>query len=314
MSTATFRVEKTKNFSVMSNYHLTTDQDLSLKAKGLLSVMLSLPPNWDYSLQGLMTLFHSDGKASITAGLKELEDRHYLIRRRTRREGGRFGDIQYIIYEQPYDVMQNAVTSDVPKSDFRNAEKPELDSPKLDFPDAVNPEHEKQPQINTNNQNTNKINTKSFLPHSVVASKRHEQQSEDLKKTDEDRRNDALQEYQRIIEGIKQNVGYTALVNRERIREKRLADQSLSTTEIEQYQENAVNMQDIDLIIRAMADVIIGDKSIPVKIGQEKIDRSIVIDHLELIGFNEIREAEKRLRGGGIKNKKAYAISILYNL
>ena len=72
---AVFRIEKTRDYTVMSNYHLR-DMSLSLKAKGLLSLMLSLPENWDYTLKGLTTLF-SDGIDSIRQGIKELEENGY---------------------------------------------------------------------------------------------------------------------------------------------------------------------------------------------------------------------------------------------
>ncbi len=88
---AVFRVEKTKDFTVMSNFHLR-DVELSLKAKGLLSLMLSLPEDWDYTTKGLSCIC-KDGVDSITSSLKELENHGYLIRQRTRYENGRLGDI-----------------------------------------------------------------------------------------------------------------------------------------------------------------------------------------------------------------------------
>lgn len=86
---AVFRVEKTKDFTVMSNYHLR-DVELSLKAKGLLSLMLSLPEDWDYTTKGLAYIC-KDGVDSITSALKELESHGYLTRQRTRYENGQLG-------------------------------------------------------------------------------------------------------------------------------------------------------------------------------------------------------------------------------
>lgn len=68
---AVFRVEKTKDFTAMSNHHLR-NTELSLKAKGLLSLMLSLPEDWDYTTKGLAHICR-DGVDSITTALKELE-------------------------------------------------------------------------------------------------------------------------------------------------------------------------------------------------------------------------------------------------
>lgn len=95
-----FKIEKNKNYTIMSNYHLR-DKNLSYKAKGLLSFMLSLPEDWDYSVNGLVSLSKENIKA-VRTGLKELDDNHYLIRERINLENGKF-DYNYFIYEIPYD-------------------------------------------------------------------------------------------------------------------------------------------------------------------------------------------------------------------
>lgn len=94
-----FRVEKNKNYTVMSNIHLR-DKNLSYKAKGLLSFMLSLPDDWDYSINGLVSLSKERVKA-VRSAIKELEDNKYLVREKNKLENGRF-DYDYIIYEEPY--------------------------------------------------------------------------------------------------------------------------------------------------------------------------------------------------------------------
>ena len=91
---AIFRVEKTRDFTVMSNHHLK-NKTLSLKAKGLQSLMLSLPDGWDYSLKGLAKIC-KDGVDSISAALVELERQGYLTRRRLRDANGRLGDTEYV--------------------------------------------------------------------------------------------------------------------------------------------------------------------------------------------------------------------------
>ncbi len=105
---AVFRVEKTKDFTVMCNHHLRNVK-LSLKAKGLLSLMLSLPEDWDYTTKGLACICR-DGVDSIASALKELEKHGYLTRQRVRFDNGRLGDIEYTIHEKP--VSQE--TSEVP--------------------------------------------------------------------------------------------------------------------------------------------------------------------------------------------------------
>jgi hypothetical protein len=96
---AVFRVEKSRDFTVMSNHHLRSNT-LSLKAKGLLSLMLSLPDTWDYTTRGLSCIC-KEGIDSISTALGELERSGYLTRRRIRDPHGRLSDIEYTIHEQP---------------------------------------------------------------------------------------------------------------------------------------------------------------------------------------------------------------------
>lgn len=131
---AVFRVEKTKDFTVMSNFHLR-DVELSLKAKELLSLMLSLPEDWDYTTKGIACIC-KDGVDSITSALKELENHGYLTRQRTRYENGRLGDITYTIHERPVGQRE--------KEELPEQEKPEQGNPA---------------QLNTEQSNTDGLNT-----------------------------------------------------------------------------------------------------------------------------------------------------------
>ena len=94
-----FRINKTKNYTVMSNNHFK-EKKMSLKAKGLLSLMLSLPDDWNYSVSGLVTL-SKDGKDSVMSALAELEKFGYLKRTRITNEKGQFNGIEYDIFEEP---------------------------------------------------------------------------------------------------------------------------------------------------------------------------------------------------------------------
>ena len=136
-----FRVNKTKDYTVMSNHHFK-NKNLSLKAKGLLSLMLSLPDDWNYSIKGLVTL-SKDGRDSVMAALKELESEGYIIRRRLRNTKGQVADTEYIISETPMST---------PMSDFPTQEKPTQDNPTLEKPMQENPT-----LSNTNQSNTNII-------------------------------------------------------------------------------------------------------------------------------------------------------------
>ena len=96
---AVFRVNKDKNYTVMSNHHFR-NRGLSLKAMGLLSLMLSLPDTWDYSLKGLATIC-GDGLTSVRAGIIELEKHGYVVRNRLRDEHGRLAETENTIFEIP---------------------------------------------------------------------------------------------------------------------------------------------------------------------------------------------------------------------
>lgn len=100
---AVFKVEKKKNYTIMSNYNLR-DKDLSLKAKGLLSFMLSLPSNWDYSLNGLCAIC-KEQETAIKSTVRELKRKRYLIIDKVRNNKGHF-EYVYNIYEQPVEVLQ----------------------------------------------------------------------------------------------------------------------------------------------------------------------------------------------------------------
>lgn len=131
------RVNKTKDYTVMANYHFR-DKTLSLKAKGLLSMMLSLPDGWGYSVEGLMKLL-PDGRDAINSTLKELEAHGYLKRGRQRGENGKLGQAVYNIYERPI-------------TDFPMLEKPMLENPQL-----LNTK-----VLNTNNKKVSKKPVESF--------------------------------------------------------------------------------------------------------------------------------------------------------
>lgn len=121
------RSDKSKGYyTPMSNHHLR-DIDLSLKAKGLLSLMLSLPDDWDYSAKGLATLCQ-EGRDSVESGLKELEREGYLLRRRIRSPNGCFGHIRYEIYEEP--LLKDRASAQ-PRRDKSEQDDSKQDSPVL---------------------------------------------------------------------------------------------------------------------------------------------------------------------------------------
>lgn len=115
---AVFRVERNKDYTVMSNYHLK-DRSLTLKSKGLLSMMLSLPDEWNYTTRGLAAICR-EGVDSIGAALRELEKAGYIVRNQLRDDKGRITDTEYVIYEQPH--------TSSPGTDCPDTENPYMDN------------------------------------------------------------------------------------------------------------------------------------------------------------------------------------------
>lgn len=132
------RIDKTRDYTVMSNHHFR-NRKLSLKAKGVMSLMLSLPDDWDYTVAGLATL-SKDGLDSVRSALKELEREGYLKMERERDAKGKLGRASYVLSEIPF------------------AEKPILENPRLE-----NPILEKPAQLNTYPLSTNTSSTKESI-------------------------------------------------------------------------------------------------------------------------------------------------------
>ena len=173
---AVFRIDKTKDYTVMANFHLR-DKSLSLKAKGLLSLMLSLPEDWDYTTKGLAYIC-KDGVDSICAAVKELENAGYVQRKRNRNSQGRLTNVEYTILEKPIstpEVPQAAKRDKSPKREKPVLDNPVLENPRQDIPEQDLPKQEKPAQLNTNTSSKEKINTDlsnthSFFPSADVTS------------------------------------------------------------------------------------------------------------------------------------------------
>ena len=148
---AVFRVERTSDYTVMSNYHLR-DKRLSLKAKGLLSQMLSLPEDWDYTLAGLCYI-NRESKDAIRTAIRELEEAGYIRRRQTIDSGGKFAGNEYTIYERPQE----------PPSGEPSSEKPSSGNPTTGKPMPENPTQQNIEKQNIEKQNTDQSNTDSIL-------------------------------------------------------------------------------------------------------------------------------------------------------
>lgn len=149
---AVFRIERTRDYTVMSNHHLR-NHELSLKAKGLLSMMLSLPDDWNYTTRGLAKIC-KEGVDAIGNALRELETAGYIVRNQLRDRQGRISDTEYIIYEQPQ-----------PKNP--DTPQPDTASPDTENPDMEKPDTEKPAELNIEKPNTQKQNTHGASTDSI---------------------------------------------------------------------------------------------------------------------------------------------------
>ena len=168
---AVYRVERTRDYTVMSNYHLK-DTSLSLKAKGLLSMFLSFPEDWNYSTRGLAAIC-KEGVDAIGSTIKELEKAGYIIRRQLRGANGRITDTEYVIYEQPQEPPDpDAGGPDTTPPDMGQPDtgKPDMADPDVVAPDMDAPHTENRAQLNINQSTTQKSNTQRSNTHSFPPS------------------------------------------------------------------------------------------------------------------------------------------------
>ena len=155
---AVFRIDKTRDYTVMSNFHLR-DKRLSLKAKGLLSQMLSLPEDWDYTLTGL-SYINRESKDAVRSAVNELERCGYIERRQTTDERGKFSVNEYVIHESPVEME----AEDAPSLDDPSSENPTTGNPATENPSPEKPTQINIYKQNTQKQNTDRSNTHSFFP------------------------------------------------------------------------------------------------------------------------------------------------------
>ena len=209
---AVFRVEKNRGYTVMSNHHLR-NKDLSLKAKGLLSQMLSLPEDWDFTLKGL-SLINREQIDAIRAAVRELEQAGYIVRSRERDSQGRLRGADYIIYEQPQPV------SDLPTLENPTLDNPTQEKPTQEKPTQLNKDRSSKEKSITDGSNTDSIpiHSPNPLPFGGDAARANGNASaaEERKRKE---RNDAYRVYEEII---KDNIDYDILLQDKRIDKDRL--------------------------------------------------------------------------------------------
>ena len=217
---AVFRVERNTGYTVMSNHHLR-NKELSLKAKGLLSQMLSLPEDWDYTLAGL-SYINRESIDAIRTAVWELEKAGYITRRQGRDDKGKMTAIEYTIYEQP---QPPAAASPEPKNP--TLENPTTDKPILENPTPDKPTTENPTQLNKDIQKTDlpkkeKSNTDLSSNHSIPILSPNPSPLREETAEPERKGTEAADAYSVYEEIIKDNIEYEHFIKHTDIDRERL--------------------------------------------------------------------------------------------
>lgn len=196
---AVFRVEKNRGYTVMSNHHLR-NPDLTLKAKGLLSQMLSLPENWDYTLKGLSSI-NKESIDAIRTAVWELEKAGYITRRQGRDDKGKMTAIEYTIYEQPQPPQLENPTTDNPVLENPMSDNPTTENPVSENPTQLNKELSSKDLSNKDLSNNHSIPILSTpLPEGTASPERKGKEYTNM---------EAVRAYEEVI---KDNIEYAYLV------------------------------------------------------------------------------------------------------
>ena len=274
---AVFRVEKTRDYTVMANHHLRNTA-LSLKAKGLLSLMLSLPEDWDYTTRGLARICR-DGVDSICATVKELEDAGYIIRERIRNSNGQLGSIEYTILEQPRPPE--------PKPGKPERENPVQANPVLDNPVLGKPEQENPAQLNTkelsnqksktdlsNTQASNPIPSSPYIPGAEKRDGR-----------------DGMRERESYRELILENIEYDILI-----------------------QDKRLDCDRLDELVELMVDTVCSRREM-IRIAGDDYPVEVVKSRFLKLNSSHIEYVLDRMQENTtyVRNIKKYLLAALYN-
>ena len=213
---AVFRVERNRGYTVMSNHHLR-NKELSLKAKGLLSQMLSLPEDWDYTLAGL-SLINKEKIDAIREAVRELERAGYIVRSRERDAKGRLRGAEYVIYEQPQPPTSDLPTLENPTLDNPTQKKPTLEKPTQENPTQLNKDISRTDLPKKDQSSTDLSSTDSIPIHSLNPLPYDGEAAE----PPERKRKEATDAYSVYEEIIKDNIEYDHFVRYGQVDKDRL--------------------------------------------------------------------------------------------
>lgn len=286
---AVFRVERTNNYTVMSNYHLR-DKTLSLKAKGLLSLMLSLPETWDYTLAGLARI-SLEGKDAIRAAVVELEKAGYIHRSQTTDKTGKFSSNEYIIREYP--------VSHEPPSEGPSPAQPLPENPTTVHPSTGSTQTEKPTQLNKDpvrkeKANTNSVSTDSFpfssAPSTALAPAAT--QPPEAKERKQSRSSGmSQQEMDAYRELIRENIDYDGFVK-----------------------DRPYDAAQLDEMVELMLEAVCSKKK-NIRVAGNDFPQAVVKSRLLKLEGEHIRFVFDCLRKNTtqVRNMKQYLLTVLYN-
>lgn len=276
---AVFRIEKTRDYTVMAKHHLRNTK-LSIKAKGLLSLMLSLPEDWDYTTKGLAKIC-KDGVDSICSTVNELEEHGYVIRERIRNAKGQLTDIQYTILEQPKPPQ--------PGQGKPKQENPVLGNPVLGSPKQEEPEQGNPAQLNTKKSSNQGLNTD--LSNTEVSNPirsnpyEHEPQAADGMRTDT---RSAREIYREII---LENIEYRHLV-----------------------QNNQIDRERLDELVELIVDTVCSARK-TIRIAGDDYPAEVVKSRFMKLDSSHIEHVLSSMQENTtyVRNIKKYLLAALYN-
>lgn len=267
--------------TLMSNYHLR-DKDLSLKEKGLLSIMFSLPPSWHYTEKGLAALSKNQ-KDSVSGTIRKLEGKKYLFRKQTRNEQGRMSKSIYTFYRIPYDIDRSTL------------------QPECNFPSTVNPIEEKpfqgkpmqeKPSLEKEQQ------TKTIIKKTVENKNCYKENPPLLPRYN-------YQEYKTTKKKIEDRIGYEDILEKNNDLIERLEDETIDFDEVNSL---IISEKHLDELIGVMTELYLMAES-----GVVDISVFRTIEKFETMGLRDIRNIVHRVIEAKPLNRKGYIKKIIEN-
>ena len=284
---AVFRVERTQNYTVMSNYHLR-DKTISFKAKGLLSLMLSLPEDWDYTLAGL-TRISLEGKDAIRAAVVELEKAGYVQRRQTTDKAGKFGSNEYIIREYPasHEPPPEGPSSASPLSGNPMTEEPSTASTQTENPMQINKDLQKKENKILTSQSTDSFPFPSAPSMTPAAAQPPEAKGRKQRRSSGINQGE-MDAYRGLI---RENIGYDDFVR-----------------------ERPYDAGQLDEMVELMVEAVCSKRK-NIRVSGNDFPQAVVKSRLLKLDGEHIRFVFDCLRENTtqVRNMKQYLLTVLYN-